>query len=201
LVRITTTTSLAEAFLIPHLAAFREQHPGIDVEILAETRIVSLPRREADLALRYARPETGELIARRLATLGFGFYANAAWRARLAADEDPVFVGFDEANAQLPEAVWLARRFAGHRLALRANSQISQAKAALAGHGIALLPHFIGGADRGLSQIFLAETPPAREIWLLARRDGLATLPIRLARDFLIVLFRREQDLFEWGRE
>ena len=197
LVRITATPSLAEAFLIPRLATFREEHPGVDIEIIADRRSVSLSRREADLALRQARPDDGDLMVRRLVTLGFGFYANADLEARHAAGAEAAFVGFDETNAHLPEAVWLARRFPGRRLVLRTNSQISQAAAARVGHGIALLPHFLGRADASLRRIFLAETPPTRELWLLTRRDAAAIAPIGLARDFLSKAFRRERDLFE----
>ena len=197
LIRITATPSLADAFLIPRLAAFRERHPAIDIELVIDRRVVSLSRREADLALRLARPDDGELIARRMAGLGFGFYANADWQARLAGGADPAFVGFDESSAHLPEAVWLARHFPGRRLVLRANSQTSQARAAGAGYGVALLPHFLGRADPALRRIFLAEAPPPREIWLLARREATASAPIKLARDFLIELFRSERALFE----
>jgi DNA-binding transcriptional LysR family regulator len=197
LVRITATPSLADAFLIPRLAAFRTNYPGIDIELIIDRRVVSLARREADLALRLAKPDDGDIIARRMVALGFGFYANADWRAHIAAGADPVFVGFDEGSAHLPEAVWLARHFPDRRLVLRANSQTSQASAARAGHGIALLPHFLGRNDPALGRLFLAEAPPPREIWLLARRDPTPSLPIKLARDFLIELFRSERALFE----
>jgi molybdate transport repressor ModE-like protein len=197
LVRITATPSLADSFLIPRLAAFRARQPGIDIELIIDRRVVSLARREADLALRLARPDDGDIIARRMVALGFGFYANAEWRASIAAGADPIFVGFDEGSAHLPEAVWLARHFPDRRLVLRANSQTSQASAARAGHGIALLPHFLGRSEPALGRIFLAEAPPPREIWLLARRDRAPSLPIKLARDFLIELFRAERALFE----
>jgi molybdate transport repressor ModE-like protein len=197
LIRITATPSLSDAFLIPRLAAFRERHPAIDIELIIDRRVVSLSRREADLALRLSRPDDGDLIARRIAGLGFGFYANADWQARLAAGADPAFVGFDESSAHLPEALWLARHFPDRRLVLRANSQTSQAGAARAGYGVALLPHFLGRADPALRRVFLAETPPPREIWLLTRREAASTPPIRLARDFLVELFRRERELFE----
>src|SRR5215469_750014 len=62
LVRITATPSLAGGFLIPRLAALRELHPALDMEILAEPRPVSLQRHQSDIALRLGRPERGELL-------------------------------------------------------------------------------------------------------------------------------------------
>jgi DNA-binding transcriptional LysR family regulator len=67
--------------------------------------------------------------------------AAAGWHG-----EPPVFVGFDEANAHLPEPIWLARHFFRERTAFRTNSQFAQA-AARAGAGIALFQHFIGRTD------------------------------------------------------
>jgi DNA-binding transcriptional LysR family regulator len=73
LVRITATPSLAAAFLISRLSAFRERHPQLDIELTAERRPVSLARHEADLALRIGRPDDSDLVARQLVTFGFGF--------------------------------------------------------------------------------------------------------------------------------
>ncbi|MCX5497136.1 LysR family transcriptional regulator [Kaistia dalseonensis] len=196
LVRITATPSLADAFLIPRLAAFRASHPEIDVEVFADRRSVSLSRHEADIGLRLARPSDGDLIARHVATIAFGFYADPSWLARLAAGGAPLFVGFDESSVHLPEAVWLAGRFPTARLVFRSNSQLSQAIAARSGCGVALLPCFLGRTEPGLVPIDLGVTPPTRELWLLTRRDGLAASPVRHAREFLIDLFQREKAAF-----
>lgn len=194
LVRLTTTPGLADGFLIPRLGALGRRYPGLDMEIIADRRLVSLPRHEADIALRLGRPDEGELLARRVATLGFGLYATPAWRERLAAGAAPVFVGFDETSAHLPEALWLGRRFPRARLALRSNSQLSQAAAARADCGIAVLPHVLAG---DLVALDLAEPPPARELWLLTRPDIAAVPRIRAAADFIADLVRRERRLFE----
>jgi DNA-binding transcriptional LysR family regulator len=197
LVRMTATQSLATAFLISRLAAFRERHPQLDIELIADRRPVSLARHEADLALRIGRPDDSDLVARQLVTLGFGFYANPDWQARLELGAAPEFVGFDEGAAYLTEAMWLARHFPHSRLSFRINDQASQAIAAQCGLGIALLPHFIGRVDAGLVQVLKEAVPPARELWLLTRRNAKGNAPVRLAREFIIDLFRRERTLFE----
>jgi DNA-binding transcriptional LysR family regulator len=197
LVRVTATPSLAEGFLISRLAVFREQHPAIDIELITDTRTISLSRHEADLALRLGRPADSELIATRVATLHFGFYAASAWKARLAEGAEPVLIGFDEANAHRPEAIWLARHFPGKRFAFRSNSQISQATAASEGHGVAMLPLFLGRANTALHRIELGPTPPTRELWLMRGRSE--TAAVHAARDFLTELFRRERTLLETG--
>lgn len=50
---VSTNQPFASLWLIPRLARFRERHPGIDVYISADNRIVDLERERIDLAVRY----------------------------------------------------------------------------------------------------------------------------------------------------
>jgi DNA-binding transcriptional LysR family regulator len=138
----------------------------------------------------------GELLARRVAGVAYRFYAAPTWRKRLEGGEAPCFIGFDEAGAQFPEALWLAQRFAEARLVVRCNNQIGQIAAARAGCGIAMLPCFLAAGDLALAEVWLSETPPERELWLLTRADGQKTPRIRALTDFLLDLIRRERSPF-----
>src|SRR5262249_4858313 len=53
LVRLAAGRVLAERFLIDRLRAFHERYPAIDLEVTGGSRLVSLAKREADVALRY----------------------------------------------------------------------------------------------------------------------------------------------------
>src|SRR3954462_4925937 len=50
---VTTTHSFAALWLIPRLAGFTRGHPGIDVRIMADTRVQDLDRDGLDLAIRH----------------------------------------------------------------------------------------------------------------------------------------------------
>jgi DNA-binding transcriptional LysR family regulator len=50
---VTTTHSFAALWLIPRLAGFTRSHPGIDVRIMADTRVQDLDRDGLDLAIRH----------------------------------------------------------------------------------------------------------------------------------------------------
>ena len=50
---VTTTNSFAALWLVPRLAGFTRTHPGIDVRIMAETRVQDLERDGLDLAIRH----------------------------------------------------------------------------------------------------------------------------------------------------
>src|SRR5262245_11540993 len=50
---VTTTNSFAALWLIPRLAGFTREHPGVDVRISADTRVQDLERDGLDVALRH----------------------------------------------------------------------------------------------------------------------------------------------------
>ncbi len=145
---------------------------------------VSLERREADIALRFGRPQDGDLIAKHLVTFGYGFYASVEWRRRINEGEAPVFVGFDEARTYIPDAVWLAQHFPRARVALRTSDQVAQAVAAKANAGIALLSHFVGRLDDQLGRCLVNYAPPSRELWLVVRRPDSKDVAVKTVLDF-----------------
>jgi DNA-binding transcriptional LysR family regulator len=198
-VRVTVGRVLAERFLIERLGAFHERYPGIDLEVVGGSRVVSLARREADVALRFGSPKDSELVARRVARIAFSLYASRAYRDRLKAGDPPMFVGFDEESDFVAEAAWLARRFGDRRFSFRTASQTTQAAAARVGYGVALLPRFVAANDPGLVQVMPKERLPERDVWLLIRRDLTKVPRVRAVADYLAEVFRRERKLFAGG--
>ena len=199
LVRIAIGRVLAERFLIDRLHAFHARYPAIDLEIIGGSRIVSLARREADLALRYGSPKDSDLIARRVATIGFGLYASPAYRDKLAAGAVPTFIGFDEESDFVAEAAWLTQEFAERRFALRSSSQTTQAAAARAGFGVALLPRYVAAGDPDLAPVSLAKALPEREVWLVVRRDLRNVPRVRALADYLVDVFARDRRQLRQG--
>jgi len=68
---ISTNQPFAALWLIPRIARFRERHPGVDVFISADNRIIDLDREHVDLAVRYcteamAPPGSVRLFGERL---------------------------------------------------------------------------------------------------------------------------------------
>jgi DNA-binding transcriptional LysR family regulator len=197
LVRVNAPPSLTQSFLVTRLAKLAVDYPSLDINTTTDLRNVSLERHETDIALRFGRPQDGDVIAKFAVKLGFGFYASEKWCKRIAKGEAPEFVGFDESNAHLPEATWLLQRFPRARVAFRANIQLAQADAAKMGAGIALLPHFVGRKTTGLESCTLEHSPPSRELWIITRRQDRRDLCTRTVVDFLSDLFSKEHALFE----
>lgn len=191
-VRLTVTEALGERFLVPHLAEFRRRHPAIDLEMMTGHRTLSLARREADLAIRLARPEAGELVTRRLSSIAYGLYAASG-----AAD---AVVGFDDSLAHVPEMRWLARHAAGCRFAFRSNSLPAQLAAARAGFGRVLLPCWLAEAEPGLLPVDPPAPPPEREAWLVVHRDLKEVPRVRALIDHIVGIFTAERSLLAGRR-
>src|SRR5215470_13025408 len=194
LVRLAVGQVLAERFLVDRLRAFHDRYPAIDLEVIGGSRVVSLAKREADLALRYGAPKDSELVARRLATIAFGLYASVAYRDKLRAGQPPAFIGFDPDGDFIAEAAWLAREFGDRRFSFRANTQTAQAAAARAGYGVALLPRYIVVThEPDLVEVPLTRQLPHRDLWLLIRRDLRAVPRMKALTDFLVEVFQRDR--------
>lgn len=65
-VTLATTQAFASFWLIPRLADFRRRHPGIDIRISADTRLVDLERGGFDAAVRYLQDRNAPATALRL---------------------------------------------------------------------------------------------------------------------------------------
>ena len=65
-VTLATTQAFASFWLIPRLADFRRRHPGIDIRISADTRLVDLEKGRFDAAVRYLQDRTAPATALRL---------------------------------------------------------------------------------------------------------------------------------------
>lgn len=176
-VRVTCTEGIASHCIAPQLAALRQRWPGLQIEITVEHRSLSLARREADIAIRWARPQSGELYASRLGNVPYRLYRNP-----LTSDLS-VVAAFDESLPDLPETRWLAKQKT-LRPAIRSNSMLPLVAAARAGACAVLLPEFIG---RQLPELVAepGRPPVSRELWLVLHRDLRKAPRVRAVADFL----------------
>jgi DNA-binding transcriptional LysR family regulator len=148
--RVTSSETLAYATLTRHLARFRLAHPGVVVELVLDNRILSLSRREADIALRPIRPREGDLWGRKIADIAWTFYAAPALLETLggplqrAADlaQQPL-IGWEEQVGGIMAADWLNRMVPNDTFVYRTSSLVNQLVAAKAGIGLALLPCYL----------------------------------------------------------
>lgn len=197
-VRLTTVGALAISLLPPVLAAFRARYPRITVEVVTETRVLSLARREADLSLWPERPMGNELIARKVSEIPYGLYASPDYLARNGTpDLTAGAPGHDvilrpEVDRSYPDMVWMASLTSQAAVALRTGNTDLQLAAALAGIGLVALPDQLA-VNRTLTRLSVAGPNPRRELWLAVHHDTRRTPRISALMDALVNGLRVER--------
>lgn len=190
-VKVTASETLAFGILTGEIARFREAHPGIAVELMVDNRVLDLSRREADVALRAARPAQGDLFGRKLADISWRFYASPAFldahgkpRTLRDLDKRPL-ISWGEATQPTKAAAWLAKNLGAASVGYRTGSLVNQFMAAKAGIGLALLPTYLGGGDAGLVAILPPLADLRTELWLVTHRSLKDTARVRAFMDIV----------------
>lgn len=176
-VRLTVPPGVADAFVSPLLVRFHAMYPRVVVELDASIGYADLTRREADLALRTTRPQSGDLVAVKVVTtrsIPMTSPEYAAELGRLRKWSDARWIGWGADLAHLPGARWLAQNVPDP--VMRTNHFPSQVAAACAGLGVILTSApFL--QVRRLAPVRLAralepalEKVPPEELWLVGHR-------------------------------
>lgn len=192
-VRLATAENLANLLIIPSLGKLFAKHPDLRMEIVSGVQTVNLHRRDADLAVRMVKPESGNVTIKRLGNLGFGLYGARSYvdarRAGVdtAAFDNDAFIGWAESHSHLSAAKWTARMLRGRPCQVEANTLSAQLAAARAGLGLAVLPHFLA-RQAGLICL-LPELGADQPIWLVIHSDLAHSRRVRVVADHLIALF------------
>src|SRR3954469_16469002 len=197
-VRLTTTETLLD-LLAPALAALRETHPGIVVELSTDNAFFILTRRDADIALRPASAAPDGLVARRLSEVATAVYASQAYVAATAGG-DPRSLDWlapDDSLSHLGSARWIAAQVAPERIVLRASSLTALRAAASAGMGVAALPCFLCDREPALARVMPPVFEMASVLWLLTHPDLRRTGRVRAVLDLLSRHLARQRGLLE----
>ena len=194
LVRLATSDNLAAHFILPSLNGLMEKYPDLRVEVLSGVQSVNLHRRDADLAIRMVKPESGNLTLKRLGKVGFGLYSADTG---LAGSTDVAFnhaqyIGWPESHQHLPAARCITRTLRGRPCRVEANTLLAQLSAVSAGLGLGVLPHFM--ARKNGLQCVNADIGVDQTLWLVMHSDLAHSRRVRVVADHLIALFDEIKD-------
>jgi DNA-binding transcriptional LysR family regulator len=183
-VRVSAIPLIVNHVLVPALGDLYAAHPQLRIEAVAELRNISLTKREADIALRLARPDREfKVIARRLGTLSYAVYGPSGHSRR------PLpWITYDATMAALPHVAWLdkARRLDREaRPGLTVNDSDVALHAIRAGVGKSLLPCAIADRQPGLKRLDGPAPVLDRELWLLVLPELRSLARIRAVIDWL----------------
>lgn len=186
-VTIATVAEVARWTLVEHLPALLEAHPRLRLRILASNQVSSLAAGEADLALRFARPRRGDLIARRLSRFRYGYFAAAG----LELDGEVPWLGLAGSLAQIPEQRWAEQAFGARPPRLLVEDLEALGRAVAAGLGVAVLPRdhaasLPGVIELGPDQLGPELEPlPERGLWLVVHRSRQRVASVRAVMAWL----------------
>ena len=191
MVSITTVGELLRWVLVPALPDFYATHPQLALRVLTDNRVNSLAAGEADVALRFVRPQRGDLVARKVHTEHYGLFG----ARELEVHDEVPWLGLAGSLAEIAEQDYAERVFADREPRLLVEDVESLGAAVKAGLGVAVMPRgyasrldlvevepgAVGAADVG--------SVPSRALWMVVH-GGKARVPrVRAVMDWAAGVF------------
>ncbi len=189
-VRVTASEVIGAEVLPPMLAAFREAHPDVAIELAVTNRSEDLLRKDADLAIRMTRPTQQALVSRRLGRIELGLFAHRRYLRRHGSPgalEDlrtHSLIGFDQepayVRAMRPKDLPWSREW----FALRTDHDLAALAALRAGYGIGFCQVPLAARDAKLVRVLEQLSLPL-ETWAVMHEDLRRTPAVRRLFDHL----------------
>jgi DNA-binding transcriptional LysR family regulator len=189
-VRIASMEGIGSMYLTPCMAAFNKAYPSIQVELITDTRLLDMTRREADVFISFFKPTGRRLSVKKIGEFRIFLYASSSYLQR---NQEPVdlkdldahaFVDFIDEHIHIKENRWLSDILRPTHVVFRSTSLVSQYMAASGGLGIAMLPSFVAAHNKDLRPI-LPNYFSVRDIWLSVHEDLLHIGRIKAVMNFL----------------
>lgn len=191
-VRIGAPDGFGSTFLAPRFAGFARAYPGLELQLIAMPRLLSLSKREADVAITLAPPKEGKVVARKLCDYRLGLYASQDYldaMPPIAAAEDLFshrIVGYIDDLIFTPELDYLDEVAKGLRAQIQSSSVLAQMNAVAAGAGIGVIHHFMAVDEPRLVPVLAESVSITRSFWLLVHADLKDVARVRAVVDFIV---------------
>jgi DNA-binding transcriptional LysR family regulator len=176
-VRVAAPEALGSQVIARHVTAFCREHPDIEIELVAETRRMSLSKREADIAISFSRPESGRLIAWKLCDYRLRLYATRDYLANhapITCLEDLSqhgFVSYIEDLIEMPELRFFDNTIKHAHVVFRSTNVSAQYNAILDGLGLGLVHCFMAQRENRLQVVLPEQISVERTYWLVVHED------------------------------
>lgn len=188
-IRCATTDYLAVTVLPDILRTFREKYPEIELEVTISSRLASLSKRDADIALRPTNAPPNNLEGKRVCGVAFDAYRSKS----TLENSDLNWISTDDATTHSSVYQWRQQYFPDSQASVRFDSLLGMLEAAKAGLGTAILPCYM--ADIEPSLVRLDQSIPNMELglWLLTHPDSYRSQRVKTFLNFAT------QKLSTWG--
>ncbi len=190
-VRVSASQVVAVHLLPGLLGALRRQMPGVTVDIVASNRMSNLLRREADIAIRMARPQQASLLARRVGRVDIGIYASAEYLSRRPSPRTAQdllrheLIGFDQDEQIIRGLQGVGVAVTRESFQVRSDDHLVHWQCLLAGLGIGFAATWLAEREPGLRRLLPDLPIPALPVWLAVHREIRSSVRVRAVFDFL----------------
>ena len=191
-VRIGAPDGFGSTFLASRFAGLAKAYPGLELQLIAMPRLLSLSKREADVAITLAPPKEGKVVARKLCDYRLGLYAAQDYldaNPPITAAEDLFghrIVGYIDDLIFTPELDYLDEVAKGLRAHIQSSSVLAQMNAVAAGAGIGVIHHFMAIDEPRLVPVLPESVSITRSFWLLVHADLKDVARVRAVVDFIV---------------
>ena len=198
----TVRLSMSEGFVRPVtqvMARLRVKYPALAVELISESRMVDLARREADIGVRISKTTSSAVVSRSLGRARPALFASRDYvqrrlpSAKVSREAAPLqdWVGFDASLERLPQEKWL-RDYGAKNFVFRSNASIAIEQAVGTGIGIGVLMEGVAATQPSLIQLDVEASLPPVEVFLAFHRDSKKVPRVRVVVRELEAEFRRQ---------
>lgn len=202
--RVTTTIGFGSLWLAPRLPALYEKYPDLKIDLMLEERLLDLPMREADVAIRMKEPSQADLIRRRLMTINMRLYASPEYLATHGVPQttDDLaqhrVISQNATSAQVSAGAILVRELMAYSVGstLTVNNYFGVLQAVIHHLGIGVLPDYLTQdfpqLVRVLPEIQSAEVP----VFLAYPEELRQSKRVEVFRDFVseeVIAYRRRR--------
>jgi len=176
-VRIASPEALGVGILSKHVKEFHSLYPEIELELLADTRVRSISKREADISIVLERPKSNRLVTWKLGKFRLSLYGSRDYlkphsKIKTIKDlyEHP-FISFIDDLIEHPQLRYLIDVLEAPNIIFRSNSFQSQYQSISDGMGLGFLHDFLAAKDKALKSVLENEIFITREYWMIVHKD------------------------------
>lgn len=198
-ISFSTVPSIAYALLFNNLKSFLDKNKGVDIKIDTSIATLDFYADNIDIALRFVRPEKGNLVVQKKGELSFGAYYSKA-----LGDEETVIAAIKSGN--IPFIHWLEQPqyvaqqkyhydlISSEARTIRINNFSSLLESIENGCGIGAIPHLVGERLKNVSYLSRDMFWYKSDLWLVTEKNSLKYPHIREFKEFIQNLIEAHKD-------
>lgn len=191
---VTTTVGLGTNWLTPRLKDFTSKFPEINLELRLTDAELDVGMREADIAIRFHKPQQLDLIQRKLFTVHFHLYASPMYLdehgtpSKISDLKNHKIVTYGRAPDYLKEINWLENITKEYKIKpiLKIGNIKGLHMAVSNSIGIAMLPDYLVSQEDNLVRIAFNAKLPEIDTYLTYAEERRNSKRIAVFREFII---------------